>query len=78
MGEERNKMRYQRLRWTLALVASLTHGGVVQANAETRTVTNGLEVHETALILRAEMPSHLLTNESCANAQAGWKIVPSW
>jgi hypothetical protein len=76
MGEESNKMRYQRLRWTLALVASLTHGGVVQANAETRTVTNGLEVHETALILRAEMPSHLLTNESCANAQAGWKIVP--
>ena len=47
-----------------------------QANAETRTVTNGLEVHETALILRAETPTHLLTNESCANAQAGWKIVP--
>ena len=40
--------------------------------------TNGLEVHETALILRAETPSHLLTSESCANAQAGWKIVPDW
>ena len=70
-------MRYQRLGWTLALVA-LTNGGAVPADAETRTVTNGLEVHETALILRAETPSHLLTNESCAKAQDGWKIVPDW
>lgn len=68
-------MRYQLLTCALAVVA-LTSGGSVQANAETRTVTNGLEVHETALILRAETPSHLLTNESCANAQVGWKIVP--
>jgi hypothetical protein len=42
------------------------------------TVTNGLEVHETTLILGAETPSHLLTNESWANAQLGWKIVPEW
>jgi hypothetical protein len=76
MGDESKVMRYQRLRWILALVASLTHGSAVRANAETRTVTNGLEVHETALILRAEAPSHMLTNESCANAQPGWKIVP--
>ena len=76
MTKENDNMRHQRLRWTLALVAGLTNGGAVQANAETRTVTNGLEVHETALILRAETPTHLLTNESCADAQAGWKIVP--
>jgi hypothetical protein len=75
MTEEGDHMRYQRLGWTLALVA-LTNGGAVPADAETRTVTNGLEVHETALILRAETPSHLLTNESCAKAQDGWKIVP--
>jgi hypothetical protein len=75
MAEEGDHMRYQLLICALAVVA-LTSGGSVQANAETRTVTNGLEVHETALILRAETPSHLLTNESCANAQVGWKIVP--
>jgi len=46
------------------------------AAAETRQVTNGVEVHETALILDAAAPSHLLTNESCADATAGWKIVP--
>ena len=44
--------------------------------AETRAVINGLEVHETALILHSEAPSHLLTNESCADAQPGWKIMP--
>jgi hypothetical protein len=46
------------------------------AAAETREVTNGVDVHETALILDATAPSHLLTNESCADATAGWKIVP--
>ena len=61
---------------TLPLIAVVAHGFIVQAAAETRTVADGLEVHETALILRAEMPSHMLTNESCANAQAGWKIMP--
>ncbi len=69
-------MRYRRLGWILALVVVATHGHGGQAIAETRTVTNGLEVHETALILHAETPTHLLTNESCADAQAGWKIVP--
>ena len=49
-------MRYQRLRWTW-LWSHLTIGELVQAEAETRTVTNGLEVHETALILRRETPA---------------------
>jgi hypothetical protein len=47
-----------------------------RAAAETRTVTNGLEVHETALILNEEAPSHMLTNESCAAAEPGWRIDP--
>ena len=55
----------------VALAAASAQGAV----AETRTITNGLEVHETALILRAEVPSHLLTNESCTDAQPGWTIV---
>jgi hypothetical protein len=59
----------------LVLATILTHG-VLTARAETRAVINGLEVHETALILHPEAPSHLLTNESCANAQPGWKIMP--
>jgi hypothetical protein len=54
------------------LAAALTQGAV----AETRAVPNGLEVHESAPILRAESPPHLLTTESCANAQPGWKIDP--
>ncbi|HME25258.1 MAG TPA: hypothetical protein VKI44_28680 [Acetobacteraceae bacterium] len=61
---------------TLALVAVTTSAAVPLAAAETRAVSNGLEVHETALILHAEMPTHMLTNESCANAQTGWTIVP--
>jgi hypothetical protein len=77
MTDESDNLRYRRLGWMLPLVAGLTVVRVAPANAETRTVTNGLEVHETALILRAETPTHLLTNESCANAQAGWKIVPA-
>ncbi len=44
----------------VSLGAALTHG----VAAETRTITNGLEVHETMLILREETPNHLLTNES--------------
>ncbi|MBV9249794.1 MAG: hypothetical protein JO227_11185 [Acetobacteraceae bacterium] len=46
------------------------------ASAETKAITNGLEVHETALILRSEPPTYLETNQSCANADPGWKIVP--
>jgi hypothetical protein len=33
-------------------------------------------VHESAPILATETPTHLLTSESCADADAGWKIVP--
>ena len=69
-------MRHSPLVNSLALVAVITLGAASTAEAETRTVTNGLEVHETALILRAETPTHMLTNESCANAQTGWKIAP--
>ena len=69
-------MRHRLVIWFGTLAAALTSGGAVQTVVETRTVSNGLDVHETALILRAELPSHLLTNESCANAQAGWTIVP--
>jgi hypothetical protein len=69
-------VRHRDHQWFLALATVLLYCNGPHAKAESRTVTNGLEVHETALILRAETPSHLLTNESCANAQAGWKIVP--
>ncbi len=72
---ERDHVRYRCLGGNLVLATILTHG-VLTARAETRAVTNGLEVHETALILQPEAPSHLLTNESCANAQPGWKIMP--
>lgn len=60
----------------MILAAELASSGTVQAEAESRTVSNGLEVHETALILRAESPSYLLTNEACVDAQSGWAIVP--
>jgi hypothetical protein len=73
---EEDNVRRSQIEWTLGLAAVIAHGAFAQASAETRTVANGLEVHETALILRAEAPTHMLTNESCANAQAGWKIVP--
>ena len=46
-------------------------------SAETKTVTDGLEVHETAPILKADAPTYLLTKESCASAEAGWKIDPA-
>ena len=71
-----DNVQYRRLGWILLLAAILPHSVLVRATAESRTVTNGLEVHETALILRAETPTHMLTNESCANAQAEWTIVP--
>jgi hypothetical protein len=69
-------VRQSRLGKSIALVAVIMTGTVAPGKAETRTFANGLEVHETALILRAETPTHMLTNESCANAQTGWKIVP--
>jgi hypothetical protein len=69
-------VRHSQLAKRSALVAIIAFGTAATAKAETRTVANGLEVHETALILRAETPTHMLTNESCANAQIGWKIVP--
>jgi hypothetical protein len=74
--EEWNNVQYRHLGWVLVLAAVLSQSVVVQAIAETRTVANGLDVHETALILRAEAPAYMVTNESCANAQAGWTIVP--
>jgi hypothetical protein len=74
--EEGDDVRRSRPNLILILTAVIAHGIVVQAAAETRTVAEGLEVHETALIVRAETPSHLLTGESCANALAGWKIMP--
>jgi hypothetical protein len=47
-----------------------------QAWAEDKTVNNGLEVHETELIVHEAPPTHFLTKESCTGVQAGWKIVP--
>jgi hypothetical protein len=70
-------VRHHRLELILALVAAMVLGPAVPVSAETRTVSDGLEVHETALILRAEAPSHMLTNENCTNAQTGWEIVPA-
>jgi hypothetical protein len=58
------------------LAALIALGVAMQAHAEDRSVANGLEVHETELIVRPEAPTHLLTKESCASAEAGWKIVP--
>ena len=69
-------MRHSQIELTLCLAAVIACGAIAQAAAETRTVADGLEVHETALILRADTPTHMLTNESCASAQSGWKIVP--
>jgi hypothetical protein len=69
-------VRRSQIELTLALAVVIAHGAIAHAAAETRTVANGLEVHETALILHEETPTHMLTNESCANAQAGWKIAP--
>jgi hypothetical protein len=56
--------------FVLALIASC-----IAAKAEDRAVTNGLEVHETELIVQPETPTHFVTKESCAEAQIGWKIA---
>jgi hypothetical protein len=56
-------------------VAIIAFTIAMEAHAEDRAVTNGLEVHETELIVHAATPTHFLTKESCANAQVGWKIV---
>lgn len=74
--EEASIVRCRCLIWVLALVTVPIGYRIMPAAGDTRTVTNGLEVHETELILRAEAPTHLLTNESCADAQAGWRIMP--
>jgi len=47
-----------------------------QAWAEERVVNNGLEAHETELIVHDAPPTQFLTKESCADAQVGWRIVP--
>ena len=44
--------------------------------AETRTIENGLEVHDTLQILDPAEPTHIVTPESCVAARSGWKIVP--
>lgn len=69
----------RRVPLTLAagLALAIGPGMSGQAAAETRTAANGLEVHESAPILRAEPPTYLLTRESCASAEPGWKIVPA-
>ena len=69
-------MPYRQSGCTLALIAAITLAVAGPRAAELRAVVNGLEVHETELIVGAETPPHLLTNESCANAQTGWKVVP--
>jgi hypothetical protein len=51
-------------------------GVAMQGKAETRTVPDGLHVHETALILQPQEPTHIVTNESCVEARPGWRIVP--
>jgi hypothetical protein len=58
------------------LAAIIATASTAPAEAETRTAADGLKVHETALILQAEMPPHLVTKESCATAGTGWRIVP--
>jgi hypothetical protein len=57
-------------------IAAIVLCVTAQAWAEEKTVNNGLEVHETELIVSEAPPTHFLTKESCADAQAGWKIVP--
>ena len=63
----------------LAVILTCAVGAALSGatRAETRTVTNGLEVHETALIVNAEPPTHFISKESCATAEAGWKIDPA-
>jgi hypothetical protein len=70
------RVRHCRMTKRATLVAVILLSVAMRARAEERAVTNGLEVHETELIVRAEAPTHFLTKESCANAQVGWQIVP--
>ena len=70
-------MRHGRFGWTAAIIVVFAGAAVTRAAAETREVANGLQVHETALILQATPPTHMLTGESCTNAQSGWQIVPN-
>ncbi len=67
-------MRSGSVRYSLFLVAFFASGSA--GWAEDRTVTDGLEVHETELIVQSQAPTHFVTKESCADAQAGWTIVP--
>jgi hypothetical protein len=60
----------------ISLLAAVS-GLPTRAAAETRTVTDGVEVHESAPILRAEPPTHFVTKETCAAAQPGWTIDPA-
>ena len=69
-------MRQFPSRLAVVLAFAIGQGVPGYASAETRTVTNGLEVHETVPILRSEAPSYLLSKETCASAETGWKIVP--
>jgi hypothetical protein len=67
-------VRHCRVKSSLFLIVCML--SCAAAWAEDRTVTDGLEVHETELIVRPEAPTHFDSKESCADAQAGWKIVP--
>jgi len=58
------------------VVAVLVLMAVPSDAVETRTVVDGLEVHETVQILDPAEPTHIETHEACANARAGWRIVP--
>jgi hypothetical protein len=60
----------------MKLIAVIALCMTAQARAEERAVNNGLEVHETELIVHAAPPTHFLTKESCTDVQVGWKIVP--
>src|SRR5215469_3200041 len=76
MMEETNVIRCRIFGCVLALILVATGSRITPAAADTRTVINGLEVHQTGLILDANMPPHLLTEASCTDAQAGWHILP--
>ena len=75
MSSERGRRRWQMTKrmMSIAIIALCI---TVQARAEERAVNNGLEVHETELIVHEAPPTHFLTKESCTDAQAGWKIIP--
>jgi len=62
----------------LAVILTCAVGAALSGatRAETRTVTNGLEVHETALIVNAEPPTHFISKESCAAAETAGRSTP--